>query len=418
MPIDYRPQIPPETAVSEETHASPDISPDVPPLPDAVAGLSRAERIMAAAPPPPVEKPTDPARGSGIEPKDLRAAVGAGMITERQAASLTALAHSRRGARENLAAGDEPFELFRGFNEIFIMVGLSILAFGWAGLGGVMVATSMQNIQFTIAVICVATAVVIWLVSEYFIRRRRMIGPAIMMAILWSGNATFGLVQYFAQVFMVAQEDFSSLVFPGVLSILAIFLFWLRFRVPFAMAIMASAVFVVALVAAATRSGTPESVDQVFTLSAEGSFAWITLIIGLGVFALAMAFDGSDPYRVTRRSAQGFWLHVVAAPMIVNTVALSLLVSEVAGGNGILFGFLALIAIVAIIIDRRSFLLTAIGYVVIVASTALESEGIAWLIFGLGLFMVLLGAFWEKIRALFLKVLPLGGIRRFLPPSV
>ncbi len=356
-------------------------------------------------------------QASGIEPVDLRAAVGAGLITERQAASLTALAHSRRGARENLSAGDEPFELFRGFNEIFIMVGLAILGSGWASLGGVMVASTFENIQYTIAIMAIATLAVIWLLSEYFIRHRRMVGPAIMMSVLFSITATFGLVQYFAQVFMVAQEDFSSIVFPGVLSVLAVFVFWLRFRVPFAMAIMAFGVFVVSLVAAATQSGTPQSIEQVFALSAEGSFAWITLVIGIGTFALAMAFDGSDPYRVTRRSSQGFWLHVVAAPMIVNTIALSLLGSDMDARNVTLFAFLGLIALIAITIDRRSFLLTAIGYVVIVASTALQAEGIAWLIFGLGLFMVLLGAFWEKIRALLLRIVPLGGARRFLPPS-
>ena len=64
---------------------------------------------------------------------DLRAAVAAGIMTEAQAASLASLADARRGARENLAAGDEPFELFKGFNEIFIVVGLGILAAGWPG---------------------------------------------------------------------------------------------------------------------------------------------------------------------------------------------------------------------------------------------------------------------------------------------
>ena len=52
---------------------------------------------------------------------------------------LASLADSRQGARENLAPGDEPFELFRGFNEIFIVVGLSILYAGWAGLTGLYV---------------------------------------------------------------------------------------------------------------------------------------------------------------------------------------------------------------------------------------------------------------------------------------
>ncbi|MDO7629496.1 MAG: hypothetical protein MUQ84_01050, partial [Loktanella sp.] len=63
---------------------------------------------------------------------DLKAAVGAGIVTEAQAASLAGLADSRRGARSDLAIGDEPFELFKGFNEIFIVVGLLILSFGWA----------------------------------------------------------------------------------------------------------------------------------------------------------------------------------------------------------------------------------------------------------------------------------------------
>ena len=57
---------------------------------------------------------------------DIRAAVASGLLTEGQAASLTALADSRRGAREGLDPGDEPFELFRGFNEIFIIVVLTI----------------------------------------------------------------------------------------------------------------------------------------------------------------------------------------------------------------------------------------------------------------------------------------------------
>ena len=185
------------------------------------------------------------------------------------------------------------------------------------------------------------------------------------------------------------------------------------------MALIALGLFAVSLLAAATQSGTPpESITDVFVFSGKGGFAWITLALGIAVFALAMVFDGSDPHRVTRRSAQGFWLHVVAAPAIVNTVALSLLSSGIAGANGILLGFLALIAIVAIVIDRRSFLMAAIGYIVTLAATTFNGDGIAWLIFALGVSMLLLGSLWEKIRAIILRILPLAGLRRFLPPSV
>jgi hypothetical protein len=50
---------------------------------------------------------------SDINRDDVRAAVGAGMISEAQAASLLALSDARRGTREHLTGLDEPFELFR-----------------------------------------------------------------------------------------------------------------------------------------------------------------------------------------------------------------------------------------------------------------------------------------------------------------
>ena len=245
---------------------------------------------------------------------DLRAAVGAGIVTEGQAASLTSLADSRRGARTDLAVGDEPFELFKGFNEVFIVVGLLILAMGWAGVVGVAYAAEITNPQQAAMLYGSIGALIIWAMSEYFIRRRRMVGPAIALSILFTGNAAIALTAYFAQPLMVAQQDYASLPLPFILGTAAIGVFWYRFRVPFAMAMIAVGFFIVAILMAATSQGTPQDPSDLFLLSAGGPFAWITLVLGLLVFAVAMAFDMSDPHRVTRRSANGFWLHVVAEP--------------------------------------------------------------------------------------------------------
>ena len=149
-----------------------------------------------------------------IDRDDLRAAVSAGLLTEAQAASLSSLADSRRGARENLSPSDEPFELFRGFNEIFIIVGLVILASGWAAIAGLYLADSFGSLTSRMVSVAAFGAVLLWLLSEYFIRRRRMVGPAIVLSIMWAGNAAFGFIAQFAQVFMVAQEDFSSIPIP------------------------------------------------------------------------------------------------------------------------------------------------------------------------------------------------------------
>ena len=73
---------------------------------------------------------------SQITRDDLRAAVGAGLMTEAQAASVITLAEERDGLRARRSGLDEPFELFKGFNEVFIVVGLTILYLGWSGITG------------------------------------------------------------------------------------------------------------------------------------------------------------------------------------------------------------------------------------------------------------------------------------------
>jgi len=351
-----------------------------------------------------------------IDDRDLKAAVGAGIVSERQAAALASLAHSRRGARENLIEGDEPFELFKGFNEIFIVVGLLIFAGGWASIVGLTAASEITNPRYVAPQYGLTGAAVIWGLSEYFIRRRRMVAPAITLSILFAANAAIWLTAYFAEPFMVAQEDYSSLPWPFAIGTLALFIYWLRFRVPFAMAMIAVGLFIVAILLAATSQGTPESPSDLFLLSAAGPFAWITLALGIAVFAVAMIFDMSDPHRVTRRSSNGFWLHIVAAPALVNTIALTLLNSESGAADLALIVFLAFMAVVAIVIDRRSFLIAAIGYVMLLSATILDGQGTAFSVLILGAVLLALGAFWDRIRAALLSILPFLPKDR-LPPS-
>ncbi|MEM6564929.1 MAG: hypothetical protein AAF665_10810 [Pseudomonadota bacterium] len=352
-----------------------------------------------------------------IEKDDVRAAVGVGILSEAQAASLTALSHSRKGARENLDPGDEPFELFKGFNEIFIVVGLVILSLGWIGIVSIGVIPYADRLQSYLIATSLVGAVALWGLAEYFIRRRRMVAPAIALAIMFAGNAAYGCISAFAEVFMIARQDYSSIPWPLALATFGLFVFWLRFRVPFALAIIALAAFLVSILIAANSAGAPASIQDLFLLSDDGPFALITLGLGLVVFALAMAFDMSDPHRVTRRAANGFWLHVVAAPALVNTIAMSLLAQQSASADIVLLAVLGLIALVAIVIDRRSFLIAAIVYTVILSRTIYDEQDAFTTIFLLGLFLVFLGARWEKIRSVLMSVLPGIIPRHRLPPS-
>ena len=345
---------------------------------------------------------------------DLKAAVGSGLINEQQAAGLISLSDSRRGARENLNPGDEPFELFKGFNEIFIVIGLLILSMGWWGVVALALGDEIVNLQDYAMMVTLIGAGILWLLSEYFVRKRRMVGPAIALSIMFAANAAFGFTAVMSEPFMIAQNDYSSVPFPLLLATFAILFYWWRFRVPFAMAMIAVGLFIVAIVYAASREGRVADISEFFLLSAGGPFAWITLILGVLVFAVAMFFDMSDPHRVTRRSANGFWLHVVAAPALVNTMALSLLDRD---SNIVLLAVLLLFALVAIVIDRRSFLIAAIGYIVALAATVFDGDGAALTVLILGIVLLLLGAFWERIRARVLRLMPGFIPLHRLPPS-
>ena len=349
-----------------------------------------------------------------IERDDIRAAVASGLINEKQAAGLISLSDSRRGARENLNPGDEPFELFKGFNEIFIVIGLLILSTGWWGVVALALGDEIVNLQDYAMVVSLIGAGILWLLSEYFVRKRRMVAPAIALSIMFAANAAFGITAVMSEPFMIAQNDFSSVPLPLFLSTLAILVYWWRFRVPFAMAMIAVGLFITAIVYAASREGRVADMSEFFLLSAGGPFAWITLVLGILVFAVAMMFDMSDPHRVTRRSANGFWLHVVAAPALVNTMALSLLDQD---SNLILLAVLMLFAVVAIVIDRRSFLIAAIGYIVALAATVFDGDGAALTVLILGVVLLLLGAFWERIRARILRLMPGFIPLHRLPPS-
>ena len=351
-----------------------------------------------------------------IESADLRAAVAAGVLSEGQAASLATLAAARRAGRAALRAGEEPFALFRGFNEIFIVVGLGILAVGWFGVWAAALVAS-ADFDATAILAGVATLAVVAALSEYFTRRRRMVAPAIALTLAWAATAVPLWIVWTGRYSVLGGIDLEAATLPMAAATATILLYWARYRVPFALAVLAASGFACLIVALAATSGRPATFDTLFVLSASGPFAVSTLIFGLALFGLAMRFDMADPHRLGLRSANGFWLHVAAAPAIVNTVALTLLDRGTAPAATALAGFLLALAVVAVVIDRRSFLVAAAGYVVAVVSAT--TGGTAWTaatILVLGAALVALGAGWQAARAVLLRPVP-GTLRRRLPPS-
>lgn len=346
-----------------------------------------------------------------LDKDDIRAAVAGNILTEPQAASLMALADKRRATRENMDGLDEPFELFRGFNEVFIVIGLLILYSGWMGVAGISTfAASEANISF--AIYGSISIAVTYVLAQYFTLKRRMVAPSIMLVVIMGLS---GLQVGASLANLVGFENALLTAFTAGFSTVLLAAFYAVFRIPITTFFIALGVFVSVGAIFVQGGADAPGLDDLFKLTNEGPFAIITIVLGLLGLFIALRFDMSDPHRVTRRASAGFWLHVIAAPAIVNTIALTLFEAGGILPQIVLLVFLAAMAVFAIIIDRRSFLVAGIGYIVALAIGVLDGNAaIVILILGLGL--VVLGAKWENLRARIMAALPAFAGKDKLPP--
>jgi len=358
--------------------------------------------------------------GRAIAPEDLRAAVASGVVTEAQAASIITLADMRAGKRQALPAEDEPFEFFRGFSEIFVSLGLLIL------LAGIAAFVTMLRGGVGLASIPIIVAAIAWWWAEYFTLKRRMNLPSMVLA------ATFGVGIYTAAEALMDEAGAvprHQLMGGFILATLGMAAWYRRFRLPFSVFVLG--LFALGAVFTAMSSFIePSEIYRpffgvfgpggAFDLWENPQFAWATLAFGIAAFTAAMWFDTRDPHRLGRSSATAFWLHILAAPTLVNPVALTLW--NMGGTVSILTLAAALVAIamLALVIDRRSFLTAALVYIALVIGwvTERQPEYITWplILFGLGAFVTAIGTWWVPLRSALMRRLPAFPGKSRLPP--
>ena len=347
---------------------------------------------------------------------DLRAAVQAGVVTEAQAAGLAALAHERAGRRAAMPAEDEPFEFFRGFSEIFVSVGLLIL------LGGITLLLGWVGGPMILILLPAICAAIAWWWAVYFTLERRMNLPSMVLA------CAFGAGVHVSALTMLAQSELPErmvFVVAALAAVLAMAVWYRRFRLPFAMFILG--LFGLQAIYGLTASiesigGVMRGVGGALDLRSNPQFAMATLVFGALAFAGGMWFDTRDPHRLGRHAATAFWLHLLAAPALVNTVAMTLY--NVGGGSGIAMTTAALagIAALALIIDRRSFLTAGIVYIALVISWLVRGGadgGVghwAVILLILGFFITALGTWWVPLRSTLMRALPDFPGKSSLPP--
>lgn len=332
---------------------------------------------------------------------DLESAVAAGALTPDAA---TALRAHVSGLRTTPMVDEENFRLLTGFNDIFVTIAGILLLVGAAWIGG----------EVHPALGAGAVAVLAWGLAEYFTRARRMALPSILFLLAFVGGV-FGA----ASALLIGDNSVDAgdrtgallLAVCAAIAVIAAVAHWRRFQVPITIAAGTAALAgVVVALALAVAPGIEAAINP------------ILLIVGLCVFAFAMRWDMQDRTRMTRKSDVAFWLHLLAAPLIAHPIFAMLGLLK---GNASIATALVVVAlyvvmgVVALAIDRRALLVSALAYV-IAAIIALFREfgavslNVALAVFVIGSALLLLSAFWQHARALVVGALP-AAVRGNLP---
>ncbi len=327
--------------------------------------------------------------------EDIASAVDAGVLSNDTAEAFRAHV---AGLRQGPVVDEEHFRLITGFNDIFVVIASLLLLAAVGGIAGVLADW----------VGAAAVAAVAWLLAEFFTRQRRMALPSIVLLLAFVGSVLFG-----AFLLPVPGQEAQSLVIASALATLAAWLHWRRFQVPVTVAAGAAALVAFAI--------------ALLLWAAPGARHWLSMIsfiAGVDVFLLAMYWDTQDTARLTRKSDVAFWLHLLAAPLLVHPVFAALGVFE---GQmdlwraAVVIVLYMVIGVVSLCIDRRALMVSALVYVMYAFSALLEQYGVVSLGFALtalviGSALLLLSAFWHASRAQVLRRVP-RTVQRWLVPA-
>ena len=285
--------------------------------------------------------------------------------------------------------GEEQLRFVRNFGDIFITLGVLFVTFSVAAM-------DLSQLQWLLP------AAIFLGAAEWLVRIRRLALPGIAILI--------STLYFLSQALGISEFETAALQFLTLSG--CSFLFYLRYRMPFSLLPVAAG-----LVAATV------SIVGVDMFKHQILFT----VLGLIVFITAMSFDARDRKRQLRASDCGFWLHLLASPLIVHGMMTTLLFSETglleAGTNRefALLLFFTIFLLTALFVDRRAMLVSSLSYAIyaifqVVSSNLLDSSNLPLVIFiGFGVFIILFGTYWYKLRRLIFGVLRGSWPTRFVP---
>jgi hypothetical protein len=372
-----------------------------------------------------------------LTPEDLKAAVDAGVIDATQAEKLSAMRTTASGwpsADANGALADEErFRFLNGFNDVFLTIGVLLVAgaFLSAAAPGFSGAGWLGVVAFA--------ALTFWVLSEILVRRLRAVLPGMVLAVLFVLFAAAAIViKYHSVVYATANGDlYSELTFwnhPTLLfaapALVASIVYYLRFRLPFALALIAIFSYFV------VSRGLIEYFASTNDVAAPASIStqFVAFAFGLAILAAAMAYDARDLKRTTRLSDCAFWLHLVAAWLIVSPVihVVNGATADSATTSIIVLAVVFALGLFALAIDRRALLVSSLLYFTFAVYRLLSgttagcmpgcdagalSGSLVTTLALVGAFVLVLGVFWHPLRNRLLPLFQNTALSSYLPPA-
>lgn len=317
--------------------------------------------------------------------EDLNLAVKKGILT---AVSVNEFKQLMLSLQASPIVDEDNFKLSGGVNGIFVVLACCVLLFS-----SLFVLTGINPTLAKISFVVIA-----WGLAEFFVLKRKMSLPAIVLLITF----VWGVFSLVTSFFTHSMSENALMAGAGVTAI-ATYFHWLRFKVPITVA--AGTVAVIALFIVSTLKQFPSLHHWIFILA---SFC------GVASFCLAMVWDSADTKRLTGKADVAFWLHLVSAPLIIHPIFIGLGVLE---GNESIFNMVVvlvlyiLMTIVSIVIDRRAFMVSSLVYVIYALSSIIDiygGIGYSFAITGvlMGAILLLLSAFWLTVRGFIVGKLP------------
>ncbi len=347
-----------------------------------------------------------------MTPKQISQALEAGIITEAQAKAMRDKVEINPPSAVTTdgtpsIGNEDDMRFLRSFSDLFIAIGIGLFALGLSAMAALM----GGGVSF------IGAAVIMALIAHYFGRKRRAHLPTLISAL------AFLLFTQRGVGVILSETGLGGDIITALITLGAMLLFYLRIRLPFCIALIAVAALY--LIFAIMGRISPEFLKS--------QFGFVLLLSGLVIFAVALLYDMRDKHRTTRFADNAFWLHFLAAPLIIHGLALKLvtlkqdmlfnlipMVSLDRSDAALVMVMVGFITLVGLAINRRALIVSSLGYAAFAIGYLFDGTGmnlgtvVSITLLLLGAAIIFLGAGWHSARNGLLKVLPKWAV---FPPA-